>query len=128
MWEPKYRDPKFSPYYKNDAIQNADLPDGFSEAICDYISSRFLISKSDSDALLNDLAKEVAECIDDDYIEEVKKTAREVLAFRLCELARQKIECETRKSAELMQKSCIGLIDEGFVKKVLSFAEHNKNE
>lgn len=127
MWTPNYGETEVSPYYQNETIQNAALPDGLSRAICDYVSSRFLISK-DVDALLNGLAKEIAECINDGYIEEVNKRAFESLGFRLRELVRQTINQEIRKHIELMQKSYFGLIDEEFVKKVSGFLENNKNE
>lgn len=133
MWKPNYGETEVSPYYQNETIQNAALPDGLSGAICDYVSSRFL-SKSNVDTLINDLAKEISAYVNDEYIEHVEEKACEVLAFRLRELVQRKIESEFSKNIELIQKRYIGLLDEEFVKdeefaeKVLSFAKHNKNE
>lgn len=127
MWKPNRGEAEVSPYYQNEIIKNAALPYSLSKTISDYVSSRFLSSKIDVDALLNDLAKEIAEYIkyhiDDECIEHVNKTAREVLGFRLRELVRQKLEDEIRKNVDLIQTRYLGLIDEEFVKKVLSFSD-----
>lgn len=127
MCKPNYWGTESSLYYYTQTIEDAAFQDVLSGAIRAYVSSRFSSSK-DVDALLSDLAKEIAECINDEYIEHVNKRALEVLSLRLRELAQQTIMLEIHKHIESVQKSCIGLIDEGFVKKVLSFVEHNKNE